>query len=60
VSATQAARILELRAKLATIAGGTPARELTPEVAQHHLELAQKSAELALRDDDQEAETAFG
>lgn len=50
------ARVAELRAVLARIAAGKPARELTPEIAQHHLELAQKAAEVAIQDDDKEAE----
>lgn len=53
MSATQAARILNLRAALASIAGGKPAMELDPVVAQYHLELVQKCAELAICEDDE-------
>lgn len=52
MSATQAARIRNLRATLAAIAGGKPAAQLDPETARRNLELVQRSAELCLAEDD--------
>lgn len=55
------ARHANVVAALGTIAGGQPAAKLEPWVARHHLELAQRSAELALLEDEASAEeTAKG
>lgn len=55
---SEASRIVELRACLASIAGGTPARELDEADAVDRLALVQDAAERALQDDDKEAAKA--
>lgn len=53
--ATIEQRHADLRAVLATIAAGKPAMALAPVAAQHHLELVQRCAQLAVVDDEREA-----
>lgn len=55
VATTEAARIVELRAALASIAGGTPARELEEDDAIDRLALVQDAAERALQEDEEAA-----
>jgi hypothetical protein len=55
MSATQAVRIMNLRAALASIAGGTPAHELMAWAAIDQLQRVQMAAEKAIEDDDRAA-----